>query len=612
MDDDDELHQSILDALKSRSGWETRQVQHYEMRHRGLRRKFKPFPTASDLHWPLIDTNIEKLKPLYFQQIVGLDTVAAFVPMRPQLASFTSAAEQWFDYKVREKTNLQDEALSWIDHALMSGRGVIKARWAPDKRQIRYEAIDPMYFIMPPYARDLPESDWCVHVMPMSKDAYVRSKLYKTDEETLKKITTNSAGESGQQNSEQTKRLREGITHSTDADRVIVWEVYRLGEDGKISVRTYSPAVPELDLREAKELPFDVQEYPFVDFPYEIKDRGWYSPRGIAEILAPYEVALCNTWNHKHDAMAFFNRPTLRAERDISNTANLRLAPGAILPYGLAPNAMPQPPISFDEEMTQTRAVAEQRIANPDYGMGQVINTSNRRTAREIEAISAQSAQSGDLRVRILRMALARLYRLTWNLLLQYDKDDLQYRFLEDALTVDVQALHDRYHIEPKGGLNEVNRVFLLQKAVQRKQLFMNSPWINQPELDKSILQLDDPALVKQLFQDPNQQQQNEVEDETKNLPAMLLGGPIAVKPGEDYPARIGVLMQFLQNAKQTGQSLPPIGLERILGRLDGMLVAFEQQDTNGGRQLRAQVQDYLQAAGYLPAPPPEPRQKVA
>ena len=34
----------------------------------------------------------------------------------------------------------------------------------------------------------------------------------------------------------------------------------------------------------------------------------------------------------------------------------------------------------------------------------------------------------------------------------------------------------------------------LLQKAVQRKQIFQNSPWIDQAELDKSILELDDPT----------------------------------------------------------------------------------------------------------------------
>lgn len=615
MSDREKLQAGILASITARQRWESRQISFYEMRHQGIRRKTKPFPTASDLHWPLIDSNIEKLKPLFFQQIVGMDTVATFVPMREQIAGATTTAEQWFDYKVRERTNLQDEGLSWIDYTLMSGRGVMKVFWDVKKKQVRYEAIDPMYFIVPVYTRDLQAADWCVHVMPMSKEAYIRAGIYDTKKSTLDKIvgSDENTSDSGQGISRQEKEIREGITHTPDENKIIVWEVYRWKPDGKIEILTYSPAAPEIDLRERKEMPYGQADwFPFVDFPYEIKDTGWYSPRGVAEILAPFEISLCNTWNHKHDAMAFFNRPTYRAEREIPNSANLRLNPGSILPYGIVPNQMPQPPISFEQEMVQTRQVAEQRISNPDFGMGQVINTTNRRTATEIEAISAQTAQSGDLRARIFRMALGKLYKMTWGLLLQYDKEDLRYRFLQDSMNVDPVALHEQYHIEPKGGINEVNRQFLMQKAVARKQLFQNSPWINMPEIDRSILELDDPSLIKRVFQDPNLRQQNEVEDEVKGIPALLIGGPLPVKPGQDYMARIGVLMQFLQNAQQTGQQLPPQGVQRIVERLNALTGALEQQDTNSGRKIRADVEKYLAESGYLPPVAQMPPQNVA
>jgi hypothetical protein len=49
----------------------------------------KPWPKAADLHWPLIDTAIEKLKPLFLQQALGMDVVASFVPMRQQLNAYT-------------------------------------------------------------------------------------------------------------------------------------------------------------------------------------------------------------------------------------------------------------------------------------------------------------------------------------------------------------------------------------------------------------------------------------------------------------------------------------------------------------------------------------------
>jgi len=347
-----------------------------------------------------------------------------------------------------------------------------------------------------------------------------------------------------------------------------------------------------------------------VDFAYEIKDKGWYSPRGLAEILAPFEASLCHTWNQKHDSMQLFNKPIFRTDRDVPNTMNVRMGPGQILPNGLVPVTMPQPPISFDQDMVQTRSIAEQRVANPDYGIGQVIDTTNRRTATEVQAIGAQSQQAGDLRARVFRMALAKLYKMAWALYEQYDKEDLTYRFQEDAVQLDPQAIHGQYHIEPKGGINEVNKQFLLQRALQRKQIFAQSQWVNQPELDKSIMELDDPSLVKRLFVDPNLKDQNETTDEMRNIPALLIGAPIPVRSGDNYALRVGVLMQFLQAAKGKGQQLPPDGVQAIVGRLQGLLQADAQVDNNGAKQLTKSVGDFLQAAGYLP-PQQQPNQPM-
>ena len=605
-----ELHGAILDDLAKRTAWEQRQTMWYEMRHSGLRRKNKPWPNASDLHWPLIDTNIEKLKPTLFQQIVGMDVVSSFIPMRQQLASFTTTAEQWFDFKIKEKTNLTLEALSWIDNCLVSGRAVMKCYWDVERKQVRFDAVNPMFIIVPGYTTDLQSADRIVHVMPMSEAAYISSGRYESGKETLKKIKS-SAGDTdaGSDEQRQTRQTREGLTHDPEGEKIIVWEVYeRTGL--KWTVTTYSPVDPEIDLREPMELPYDHNKAPFVDYCYEVKDKGWYSPRGVCEILAPFEMSLCNTWNHKHDAMALFNKPMFRAERDIPNSTNIRALPGQILPFGVAPIQMPQPPISFDQEMISVRQVAEQRIGNPDYGMGQVINASNRRTATEIESINSQTAQTGDLRARLFRIALAELYKQAWGLYLQYDKKDLQFRYLQDSQEIDPEALHDEYFLEPKGGVDQVSKQFLLQKAVQRKQIFAQSPWINQAELDKSILELDDPSLIKRVFKDPNEKMQDQAEDEMRGIPAMLVGSPLRVQQGQDYMTRINVIMQYMQKEAGTGRQLPPEGVQRLMERLEGLLKGYETVDMNGARKLRKEIGNFFnQGAQAQPQMEQQPQQ---
>ena len=54
--DREKLNANVLQDLADRSLWDTRQRMFYEMRHHGLRRKTKPWPTASDAHFPLSDS----------------------------------------------------------------------------------------------------------------------------------------------------------------------------------------------------------------------------------------------------------------------------------------------------------------------------------------------------------------------------------------------------------------------------------------------------------------------------------------------------------------------------------------------------------------------------
>ena len=300
----DALQGQIVEAVGQRSPWEIRQTRWYELRHHGLRRANKPWPKAADLHWPLIDTAIEKLKPLFLQQALGMDVVASFVPMRQQLNAYTKVAEDWFNYKIRDKTNFTDEVLSWVDYTLMSGRGVMKCFWNPGDKRVGFEAVDPMYFIVPAYTVDLQDADWAVHVMPMSVGAYKRMAGqfgWKSDSKTIEKIRGNPQTDDnvpGAATEDAAKQLREGITYTTNTDGVIVWEVYKKRDDGVWEVYLYSPAAVDLDLRDPMELPYDHGQLPFVDFPYEIKDKGWFSPRGVCEILAPFELSMTSMWNH--------------------------------------------------------------------------------------------------------------------------------------------------------------------------------------------------------------------------------------------------------------------------------------------------------------------------
>jgi len=493
------LHSAITDDLNARLSWESRQKLWYEMRHNGLRRKHKPWPMAADLHFPLADSIINKLKPFYFQQIYSSELLAHFVPWRQQESGLTESSAMWFDYKLRQSSNLETEIQACIDHMLMAGLSLLKVIWDVDKGQIRFDACHPLHIIVPPWTQDLQDATRLVHVIPMSVDSYQSRSGYNQNKSFVQSITGQGTDQSQLYSYEQTKNLREGLSTGSREDEIIVWEVYEKVE-GSWLMHTFSPLNLEQDIKPTVELSYTHGELPFIAFSTEVKDKGFYSPRGIPESVAPFEASLCKMWNEKHDTMTVYNRPLFQANQEMPNTINLKFQPGQILPFGIAPIAMPPPPLSFDQEMEHTQSIAEGLIAMPDFGLGPALTQRGARTATEINALSGLMGQNVDMRARIFRLALGRLYRQSWSLLTQYDAEDLNYYHVDEVGQLAPEALQNDYVIRPSGSADGTNKPLLLQKAISRMQMFAGNPLVNQAELIRSVLEIDDPQLVSRLM----------------------------------------------------------------------------------------------------------------
>ena len=113
---------------------------------------------------------------------------------------------------------------------------------------------------------------------------------------------------------------------------------------------------------------------------------------------------------------------------------------------------------------------------------------------------------------------------------------------------------------------------------------------------------MDDPSLIKRLFIEPTEKQQNELEDESRIIPTLMVGIPVPAKRGQDYAGRIGVLMQYLNGIMQQGIQLPPMAANAFMQRLDSLLAAYEQVATNEARRLRKEIQGFLENTGMIPS----------
>ena len=345
-----------------------------------------------------------------------------------------TASEQaaWFDYQLKQRRNFEGEAISGIDGMLQNGVVPIKVRWDTTLKQLSFSACNPLHAIVPKQTEELQTADRLTHVIHLSEAQYRANHLYRQDNDFIKSIKGNGISDSVGQDSalEQERDLRSGITCGQDDHQIVLWEIYTRDADdwNKITVKTRSPLRFEEEVRGDFEMPYMEGVFkqgwiPFVAWRAEIKDKGYYSPRGIAEILAAFETSLCKSWNFKHEWMDFFSRPQYQETAGFTgNAANVNPGPGSIIPLGLQPTSAPMIPPALAEEMQTTRQLAESRVQVPDFGvMSREGGTST--TATEINAIVGQQGQGTDMRGRVFKLDLGKTFKMAWAILLQYGKD---------------------------------------------------------------------------------------------------------------------------------------------------------------------------------------------
>jgi hypothetical protein len=323
----------------------------------------------------------------------------------------------------------------------------------------------------------------------------------------------------------------------------------------------------------------------------------------VAEILATFESSLCKMWNEKHDAMTFYNRPLFSATRDIPNAGAIKMRPGDILPFEIRAVDRGQPPISWDQEMANTRMVAEQRIATPDFGIGGMDRGRDNKTAAEVEELSATRNQVVDMRSRTFRRGLGELYFQAWELYKQFDAD-LEFMREGKSDKITKEDRDEVVSLRPNGSSDAWNQHGRLKKAVARKTLLGQSPFINQAELDKSILELDEPGLVQRLFRDPGIKEQDQVARIMRDIPALEDGLNVEPRPDDDDAIHASFLMEYMARNAQSGKPVNPLSLQAMQGRLAQHMQRLSQVNPKAARELQAKGVQIAKA--IQPQQPPQ------
>lgn len=613
-------HSEILAAIEDRKVWEDRQGTWYQMRHDGLRRKNKPWANAADMHFPLADMIIEKLKPYYIGQIFATDTVASFVGLSAEFAAQQAGTGQWFDYQLKQKSNFESEMCITPDIMLERAKCIVKVYRDPKAKRLTFEAIDPRMIIVPSWTGRIEKADWVVHVQHYSKTAYKALPGFKNDEETIRFLTGEDTSSSASTAAEIEKTQREGITKLKGKDQIVLWEVFFRDENRKWRVKTYSPAVPSIELRPEFGLPYNKGIFadaepppPFAEFNAEAKGRGYYEPRGVCERVAPFEVSLCKDWNTIKDYQTLTCSPVFYAESgNIPQTANMRMVPGQIMPFKMAAVQFPPIPMDLAAGMVGTRQTAEQLLSVPDVGAGRAVDPTKNKTAAETNLVASIMGQTQDARARLFRGELGHLLNLAWGIAVQYQRDDLDYYARDELLKLDPAALDGKYRIEPNGSGDNVNRGLVLQRAVARLQMFKGDPDIEQKELKRSVLEADDSRLVKKLLLDAGTQQAAQQEDQAQEITIMLEGFAPEVKATDDHTSHFTSVFGFVQRRAQFGPPLTAEQFALLATHCEQHMGALKKQNPQAFAQQGQKMQQFVAALKQMAAVQQQQQQQAA
>lgn len=598
-------HDDIQAAITARKTWEDRQATWYQMRHDGLRRRNKPWANAADMHVALADDIIEDLKPTFVQQVYATDTIGTFVATKAEWSAYQSGAAQWFDYQLKQESNFEEEIDIAIDTMLERGKCAVKIYWDAAARQLAFEAIDPLYLIVPPWTAKLRNADWVVHVQRYSKAAYLAlpdgAHGFRKDAPTLAQLFDGGEAESDASSFEEQRTRREGINKSAAKGEAVIWEVFYRNDAGQWWVKTYSPTAPTVELRSRFGLPYNKGVFespkpppPFGEFNFEVKTRGYFSPRGVCERVQAEEVSMCKDWNTIKDYQTLTCSPVFYTDAPVPQGSNLRMVPGQILPFKIAAVQFPQIPVDLTMQMQGTQQMAQQRLKVPSVGTGRAVDPTKNKTAAETNLIATIMNASGDVRSRAFRRQEGELLNLAWGIAVQYRREALDYYFSEELQALDPAALDGRYRIEPSGSGDNNNRALVLQRAVSRWQMFKGDPDINQRALKKSVLEADDPRLVKQLLLDQGTQQAEQIEDQAQEITAMLIGFPSQVKPSDDDASHLQSLAGFVQRRAQTGEPMTPEFLALATQHTEAHVAALKKKNPPVWAQRGQQFSAFL------------------
>jgi hypothetical protein len=606
------LMKRIRDQLTARQDWEERMAIYEEMIEDGLERSQKPHAGAADLHFPLIDMILTKIQPIYVQAVFGGDQVANFIPPNIAAKDKADAAKDYFDYLMRHESNWEDE-LPYAAYAIeFGGRCVIKHYWDHDKKAPMFEAVPATHIIIPD-VKDMEQAEWIVHVRQLGRMDFIADDRYdpaNKDKDLVKRLCGKHKANDDALNTEEEEERQEraGITYMDDEHSLVLWEVYQRNGAGKWTMRTVSPVCEKEKIRDVVEL--DEDGLPFVSIAAEKRVKGWYSTRGAAARIAPFEVWACKNWNAKADILDYTTKPVFMPQDGrIDNQDNYTFDPGVLLPTPIVPLRMPDPPKDLQDEIQQARMIAEQVVGSPDHAIGD--GKGKARTAFEISKVDQLNQMTTGYRINLFLRGIQDLYRKVWDSVVLHSQETVTYaRPDPDAGLQEWKPDEHRgmkYKIFPAGMGQQWDRNQRVQEAAWTYDRMIQNPAVDRDELTSWMLETVDTQLKKRVFVGTGVAEQREAQAAILDLIIMREGVDSPIQEGSDHAIRLKAIVKKLMRDTQQGVQYAPDAMQIIGKHIQTRMQALEKSNQQAAQEIQQMIQQLTQPQGQPQGQPMQP-----
>lgn len=329
--------------------------------------------------------------------------------------------------------------------------------------------------------------------------------------------------------------------------------------------------------------------WPFAQVCFEIVSERYHAQRGYPQMLDSLQTEITNNHNAKQNHMTIATSLNIKAKKN--SNISTSFIPGQPLWVTRMDDVeelnLQNKDVSFDNEENVLKQWAESYIGNVDDALTRQGSLTEPRTKAEIDKIGdiQDDVVYGD--VVIFQIGMNKIYQQLWNRWIQYGPETITIQKANGEISsIEKEEIRRRFRLKPTGNVGNSSLSTRKKDAIMRLQLYKDDKYINQYELRRQALELDDERIAETLLISGEEVNQNTVKECVQAINMIAQGYTVVPNMSDDNAMYVKTIDDYLTDPTKK-RNFPPDRLETLLNYRQAHLLAYEKKQratTRGGR----------------------------